>query len=123
LSPETKARQEIDKRLALAGWLVQDMKELDLSANLGVAVREYPTDTGPADYVLFVDRTPVGVIEAKCDDAGENITLTESQTFRYANATLKWQQNTAPLPFLFEATGQIIRFTDNRDNLDSNSRD
>jgi type I restriction enzyme, R subunit len=115
LSPETKARQEIDKRLLLAGWLVQDMKELDLSANLGVAVREYPTDTGPADYVLFVDRTPVGVIEAKRDEAGENITLTESQTFRYANATLKWLQNTAPLPFLFEATGQIIRFTDNRD--------
>jgi type I restriction enzyme, R subunit len=87
LSPETKARQEIDKRLVLAGWLVQDMKELDLSAALGVAVREYSTDTGPADYVLFVDRTPVGVIEAKRDEAGENITLAESQTFRYANAT------------------------------------
>jgi len=30
-------------------------------------VREYPTDTGPADYVLFVKREAVGVIEAKRD--------------------------------------------------------
>ena len=35
------------------------------TAGQGQAVREYSTDTGPADYVLFVDGRPVGVIEAK----------------------------------------------------------
>ncbi len=115
MTPETVARSNIDAKLQLAGWEVQDMRDLNLGAGRGVAVREYPTDTGPADYVLFVDRVAVGVIEAKRDDAGENLTVTERQTERYANATLKWRKDQAPLPFLFEATGQIIRFTDGRD--------
>jgi type I restriction enzyme, R subunit len=115
MTPETKARQQIDEKLTQAGWAVQDMKQLNLGAAIGVAVREYPTDTGPADYALFVNREAVGVIEAKRDEAGENITATETQTERYANATLKWRVKTAPLPFLFESTAQIIRFTDGRD--------
>ena len=91
------------------------MKQLNLGAGLGVAVREYPTDTGPADYVLFVNRNAVGVIEAKKNEAGQNITAAEGQTERYANANLKWRKDRTPLRFLFEATGQIIRFTDNAD--------
>ena len=78
-------------------------------------MREYPTDTGPADYLLFVNRQPVGVIEAKKDNAAENITAVETQTERYAAASLKWRKDNTPLRFLFEATGQIIRFTDNAD--------
>jgi len=115
VTPETKARQHIDHKLEQAGWVVQDMNQLNLSAGPGVAVREYPTDTGPADYVLFVNRQAVGVIEAKKDSAGENITVTERQTERYANADLKWRKDNSPLRFLFEATGQIIRFTDGAD--------
>ena len=115
MTPEAKARQLIDDKLTQAGWVVQDMKQLNLAACAGVAVREYPTDTGPADYALFVNRTAVGIIEAKRDEAGENITIAERQSERYANATLKWRKDNTPLPFLFEATGQIIRFTDGRD--------
>lgn len=54
MTPEAKSRQQIDQKLGLAGWTIQDMKQLNLAAAEGVAVREYPTDTGPADYVLFV---------------------------------------------------------------------
>ena len=115
MTPESLARIEIDSRLEKAGWVVQDLKKLDLSAGLGVAVREYPTDSGPADYVLFVARHAVGVIEAKRDSAGENLTATEAQTERYASARLKWRKDDSPLRFLFEATGQIIRFTDGAD--------
>ncbi len=115
MTPETKARQLIDQKLEQAGWVIQDMKQLNLAAGMGVAVREYPTDSGLADYVLFVNRNAVGVIEAKRDEAAESITDHEAQTERYANATLKWRKDSAPLPFLFEATGQIIRFTDGRD--------
>lgn len=50
MTPEAKARQQIDEKLAAASWWVQDMKQLNLGAGQGVAVREYPTDTGPADY-------------------------------------------------------------------------
>jgi len=115
MTPETKARQQIDQKLEQAGWVIQDMKQLNLGAAVGVAVREYPTDTGPADYVLFVNRNAVGVIEAKKDSAGENLTVVEEQTQRYASATLKWRKDRAPLRFLFEATGKIIRFTDSAD--------
>lgn len=115
MTPEIKARVFIDQKLEQAGWVIQDMKQLNLGAALGVAVREYPTDSGEADYLLFVNRTAVGVIEAKRDSAGENLTVTESQTVRYANATSKWRKDSTPLRFLFEATGQIIRFTDGAD--------
>ncbi len=37
---------------------------------MGIAVREYQTDIGPADYVLFVDKKPVGIIEAKRIEEG-----------------------------------------------------
>jgi len=115
MTPEAKARQYIDQKLELSGWVIQDTKQLNLGAGVGVAVREYPTDTGPADYVLFINRIAVGVIEAKKDAAGENLTVVEEQTVRYATANLKWRKDNSPLRFLFEATGQIIRFTDNAD--------
>ena len=67
MTPETKARQQIDQKLEQTGWVIQDVKQLNLAAGMGVAVREYPTDSGPADYVLFVNRNAVGVIEAKKD--------------------------------------------------------
>ncbi|HNE01421.1 MAG TPA: DEAD/DEAH box helicase family protein, partial [Plasticicumulans sp.] len=115
MTPETRARLQIDRKLVQAGWIIQDMKQLNLAAGPGVAVREYPTDSGPADYVLFVRRHAAGVIEAKKDSLGEKLTATEPQTERYATASLKWRKDSTPLRFLFEATGQIIRFTDSAD--------
>ena len=42
-NPEQVARDRIDCMLREAGWLVQSKGEIDLSANIGVAVREYQT--------------------------------------------------------------------------------
>jgi len=114
-TPEEKARDDIDKMLNSAGWVVQSKKKVDLSAARGVAVREYQTDIGPADYVLFVDKKPVGVIEAKRVEEGEKITAHEDQAAYYAKATLKYNLNKAPLPFVYESTGALTRFTDYRD--------
>jgi type I restriction enzyme, R subunit len=72
-----------------------------LDAGTGQAVREYQTDTGPADYILFVDRKPVGVIEVKTENHGHKITAVEEQTAEYASAKLKWVNNKQPLPFLY----------------------
>ena len=115
MTPEAQARQRIDRKLEAAGWRVQDAKAINLGAGRGIAVREYPTDTGPADYLLFVDRTPIGVIEAKRDEEGHKLSAHEPQTARYANARLKWRKDAAPLRFLYEATGQILWFTDGSD--------
>ncbi len=55
------------------------------------------------------------MIEAKKETLGQNLTTAEDQTSEYADAKLKWVQNAGPLPFLYEATGIITRFTDQRD--------
>ena len=64
------------------------------------------------DCVLFVDGMPVGVVEAKRPEAGENITTVENQTARYANSKLKYIHYTYKIRFAYEATDKIIRFTD-----------
>ncbi len=115
MSPEEKARQIIDTRLEQAGWILQDLQNINPMASLGVAVREYPTSTGPVDYALFVDGKPVGVVEAKKRDAGESITTVEEQSARYATSTFKWVKWQYSIRFAYEATDKLIRFTDYRD--------
>ena len=115
MTPEEKARQQIDARLEQSGWLLQDLGNVNPMASLGVAVREYPTSTGPVDYALFIDGKPVGVIEAKKDELGENITVVEGQSGRYANSTFKYITNEYSIRFAYEATGQLTRFTDYKD--------
>ena len=115
MTPEQKAREIIDKKLEQSGWIVQDRKLLNLFAGLGVAVREFPTGTGPVDYALFVEGTPVGIIEAKKDDAGEKITAVEGQSNRYVNSTFKWIKGDYRIRFVYEATGKLTRFTDYND--------
>ncbi len=112
---EQKARDIIDKMLSQANWFVQDREEINFSSGSGIAVREYQTDVGPADYVLFIDQKPVGVVEAKPEHWGHKLTTVEEQSGRYASAKLKWVSNSAPLSFVYESTGALTRFTDGRD--------
>lgn len=76
-SPEQIARDKIDNMLEQAGWVVQSRNKVNFSVGDGVAVLEYQTDIGPVDYVLFVDRKPVGVIEAKKEEEGQRLIVTE----------------------------------------------
>ena len=64
-------------------------KKIDFNAGLGIAIREYDTDVGPADYAHFVDKKAVGVVEAKSEVWGQNITTVEEQSGGYAAANLK----------------------------------
>lgn len=115
MTPEEKARLIIDEKLNQSGWIIQDTKKINLSASLGVAVREFPTSTGEVDYALFVDGAPVGVVEAKREEAGQTITDVEMQSGRYANSTFKWIKNDYSIRFAYEATDKLIRFTDYKD--------
>ncbi len=115
LKPEQKARDTIDQILDQAGWKVQSKNKIDFSVGFGIAIREYQTDAGLADHVLFIDKNPVGVIEAKPEDWGQQITTVEDQSGGYAAAKLKWLNNKGSLPFIYESTGVVTRFTDARD--------
>jgi len=113
-NPEQIARDKIDHQLTEAGWVVQSKNETNFNEGPGIAIREYQTESGPADYVLFVDRQPIGVIEAKKEDEGYKISTVEEQSARYANSKLKHFDN-QPLHFVYESTGTITRFLDRRD--------
>lgn len=115
MTPEQEARIVIDEKLKMSGWQVQNVNQLNLLAGLGVAVREFPTSTGPVDYVLFINGEPVGVIEAKKSSAGENITVVEEQSSRYANSTFKWINRDHSIRFAYEATDKLVKFTDYKD--------
>ena len=112
---EQLARNAIDAQLTAAGWTVQSRAQLNFPAAPAIAVRKYPTDVGPADYVLFLNQQPIGVVEAKPEDFGHKLTNVEAQAEGYAAAKLKWFPNNKPLPFVYEATGTVTRFTDLRD--------
>jgi type I site-specific restriction endonuclease len=66
-TPEARARQNIDAQLTACGWVVQGRADMNLYAGRGVAVSEFPLETGYADYLLFVDRKAVGGLEAKSE--------------------------------------------------------
>ena len=114
-TPEQKARDNIDRMLERSGWAVVDKNAINWSLGPGVAVREYQTDVGPADYVLFVDREPIGVIEAKKEAEGHRLSIHEQQAEDYAQSKLKWFADSRPLPFVYESTGILTRYTDLRD--------
>ncbi|MBN8592405.1 MAG: DEAD/DEAH box helicase family protein [Anaerolineae bacterium] len=113
-TPEAKARQEIDRLLTAAGWIVQNRDEMYLDAGLGVAVREFQLSTGPADYLLFVAGVIVGVIEAK--KASVTLSGFETQSIRYSDRLPKnLPAPRRPLPFLYQSTGEETWFTNGFD--------
>jgi len=112
--PEQRARREIDAMLVAAGWAVQDRNDMNLAAAPGVAIREFQTAAGPADYLLFLGNLLVGVIEAK--RAGKTLSDVEAQTRDYAaKAPKPLQVPVRPLPFLYESTGVETWFTNGLD--------
>jgi len=114
MTPEEKARRNIDHLLELAGWRVQDLKEYDPNQSLGVAVREFPLSSGEADYILFIDRKAVGVIEAKPE--GATLGGVDSQSGKYAETFPdNYPHVHLPLPFVYESTGVETLFRDLRD--------
>jgi type I restriction enzyme R subunit len=112
ITPEDRARQNIDKLLTDSGWVVQDKRATNLSAARGVAVREFPLKPGhgEADYLLFVDAASVGVIEAKRE--GVTLTGVELQTTKYSEGIPdNLPAPRRPLPFQYQSTGVETRFT------------
>lgn len=113
---EARARRLIDQQLTQAGWVVQDRKNIDLVNHRGVAVREaiLKTVSGRADYLLYLDRKIVGVIEAK--PAGVTLTEVQWQSHRYSKGLDTDQSRIAvlhrnELPFIYEASGTETHFT------------
>jgi hypothetical protein len=118
MTPEEKARQQIDRMLDAADWTIQDLRELNLSAGPGVAVREFPLQSGEADYLLFVDRKAVGVGEAKPE--GTTLSGVAEQSEKYlAGVPANLPHAQEPLPFGYESRRRdfLPRFARSRSAL------
>jgi type I restriction enzyme R subunit len=114
---EQATRRRIDDQLREAGWEV-DSEVLRFSEGtrpqLGknVAIAEWPTDTGPADYALFIGLDIVAVVEAKRE--AKDVSGAIGQAKRYAKgfqvhgdaraAGGPWGQY--KVPFLFATNGR-----------------
>jgi type I restriction enzyme R subunit len=118
--PEEQARELIDEQLRRAGWYVCDRKDVDLVNHQGNAVREVimGADHGRVDYLLYVDKRVVGVIEAK--PIGTPLSGVQWQSAMYAaglpaayrlGAVLRDDR----LPFVFEASGSETQYTNGFD--------
>jgi len=115
LLPEEQARVLIDEQLTQAGWHVCDRQDIDLVNQYGNAVREVIMETGHgrADYLLYVDKRVVGVIEAK--PIGTALSGVEWQSAMYAAGLPEAYRETAVLkddrlPFVFEASGTETQY-------------
>jgi type I restriction enzyme, R subunit len=82
MTPEQKARQQIDLLLQQCGWIVQSRSETNFAAGPGVAIREALLKTGEADYLLFADGKAIATVEAKPE--GYTLTGVEGQSGKYA---------------------------------------
>jgi len=120
LQPEEQARVLIDEQLTQAGWHVCDRQDIDLVNQYGNAVREVVMDAGHgrADYLLYVDKRVVGVIEAK--PIGTTLSGVQWQSAMYAAGLPEAYRETAVLkddrlPFIFEASGTETHYTNGFD--------
>ena len=122
LTPEARARINIDKMLDGAGWVVQDPQRDQSVREPGSGCPGVPPQRWPeADYLLFVDRKAVGALEAKKE--GDTLTGVEPQSAKYADGLPDdLEAPGKPLPFLYESTGVETRFTNGLDP-DARSRE
>jgi type I restriction enzyme R subunit len=116
VTPEARARADIDHLLAGAGWHLCDYRSANIHAARDVAIREFELSAGhgTADYLLYVDGKAAGVVKAK--KRGATLTGVERQSDRYTKglptALPAWSR---PLPFAYESTGVETRFTNGLD--------
>lgn len=117
---EAETRRLIDEQLRQAGWLA-DSENLRYSKGTrpekgkNMAIAEWPTESGPADYVLFCGLTPMAPVEAKRRNVNVSSSLVQakrySRGFKPSAETQIHPQNWGAkeefrLPFVFSCNGR-----------------
>jgi type I restriction enzyme R subunit len=114
---ESATRQLIDQQLRSAGWEADSVSLRYTSGarpqkGKNLAIAEWPTAKGPADYMLFAGLTVIGVVEAKREST--DVSASIDQARRYSEG-FEAQGDEAPpggpwgkakVPFLFATNGR-----------------
>jgi type I restriction enzyme R subunit len=125
LSPsEWKTRRTlIDPKLNTVGWIVpaKDAASATVPAHT-TALTEYPTDNGPADYVLCNAGRVVGIVEGKRVAVSPQGVLTQAERYAQGIANSPFHFRGLRVPFLYATNGEVIYFHDIRDPLNLSRR-
>jgi type I restriction enzyme, R subunit len=114
---EAKTRQAfIDNALKEAGWgpVVPFRSGIHYDH---CSVEEYPTETGPADYVLFCKGRAMACVEGKKVRIGPQNVLQQAKRYARGFAEGSCSFGDYHLPFAYSTNGKIIWFQDLRDPL------
>jgi type I restriction enzyme R subunit len=116
-SEKITRKKRIDTRLKSSSlnWkIIHNNKVKDTSILDAYAVEEYPTETGPADYALFVNGQLLGIIEAKKIAVGAENVLEQAKRYSKGvpNTIGEWREY--KVPFLYSTNGEMIFHLDVR---------
>ena len=117
---EADTRKLIDQQLRQAGWeadsqVIKYNKGARPTRGRNLAIAEWPTESGPADYVLFAGLMPIGVVEAKRKNVDVSGSLQQakrySRTFTPSQETILSDENWGGeaafrVPFAFSSNGR-----------------
>ncbi|MGD9893746.1 MAG: DEAD/DEAH box helicase family protein, partial [Dehalococcoidia bacterium] len=110
-------KQRIDIRLRAAGWSVRpwaDIAQQPLSSLTASAVAEYPTDNGPADYVLIDRGRVISIVEAKRVGVAPGNVLSQAERYAAGLSGGSFRFGAFGAPFLYATNGEQIWFEDVR---------
>ena len=111
-------KQRIDPRLRSAGWEPAPFEPGKALASCDKnAIEEYPTDNGPADYVLTSGERVLGIVEAKKISLGPQNVLTQAERYSKGVTDSPFNFGGFRVPFLYSTNGELIWFHDVRHKL------
>jgi len=112
---EIQTRVEvINRKLMQCGWnTIPYTHEITIPPS-PTTVTEYPTKSGPADYILFINQNPVAIVEAKKASCDPYDSLTQAQRYSRDFSHSPFRFRDYHIPFIYSSNGNDIWFQDLR---------
>ena len=111
-------RNLIDPRLTADGWRVVSYERWLAGDRTAVdAVEEHPTDSGPGDYLLYLDGSPVADVEAKKPEVSPQEVIGQAKRYSRTLADSPFRFGEARIPFVYSTNGYLIYHADLRSSL------
>ena len=108
-------KERVDPRIEAAGWQVMPAgTPVPAGPHPPSALVEYPTENGPADYVLWSKGRVLGVVEAKRVGLSPQNVLDQAERYSRGATDCPFNFDGFHLPFLYSTNGEVIWYRDAR---------
>lgn len=116
-------KRRIDTKLKSLGWVIRPHSTArPPSDRESCAIEEYPTANGPADYALFVQGRPLGLIEAKKLTLGPQNVLVQAERYSRGMGDSPFNFHGFHVPLLYSTNGEVIWHHDIRNAANPSRR-